>query len=53
MASVAKASKGNDVTKQQQEEEKGKGCRLEARHAIAKTLITTNPNLFTEAQTMG
>lgn len=55
MASVPKAAgKGEDAKKeQQQEEEKGKGCRIEARHAIAKTLVTTNPNLLTEAQTMG
>lgn len=56
MASVPKAAgKGEDAKKeqQQQEEEKGKGCRIEARHAIAKTLVTTNPNLLTEAQNMG
>ncbi|CAN0053782.1 unnamed protein product, partial [Ectocarpus fasciculatus] len=55
MASVPKAAgKGEDAKKeQQQEEEKGKGCRIEARHAIAKTLVTTNPNLLAEAQTMG
>ena len=52
MASVPKASKDED-SKEQQDEEKGKGCRLEARHAIAKTLVTTNPNLLTEAQNMG
>ncbi len=53
MASVPKASKKDDAKKDQQEEEKGKGCRMEARHAIAKTLVTTNPNLLTEAQNMG
>ncbi|CBJ28789.1 conserved unknown protein [Ectocarpus siliculosus] len=55
MASVPKAAgKGEDAKKeQQQEEEKGKGCRIEARHAIAKTLVTTNPSLLTEAQNMG
>eukprot|EP00752_Nemacystus_decipiens_P003774 g3475.t1 len=51
MASVPKASKDKDC--KEQDEEKGKGCRLEARHAIAKTLVTTNPNLLTEAQNMG
>lgn len=54
MASVPKVGKGVDAKQEQQrEEEKGKGCRLEARHAIAKTLVTTNPNLLTEAQAMG
>lgn len=52
MASVPKASKDKDG-KEPQDEEKGKGCRVEARHAIAKTLVTTNPNLLTEAQNMG
>lgn len=52
MASVPKASKNKD-NKEHTDEEKGKGCRLEARHAIAKTLVTTNPNLLTEAQSMG
>eukprot|EP00903_Cladosiphon_okamuranus_P017674 g16275.t1 len=54
MASVPKASKNKDKDgKEQLDEEQGKGCRLEARHAIAKTLVTTNPNLLTEAQNMG
>lgn len=50
MASGPKSAK---LDAQKSDEEKGKGCLSEARHAIAKTLITTNPNLLTEAQTMG
>lgn len=50
MASPPKRNKDDTPKK---EEEKGKGCLSESRHAIAKTLVTTNPNLLTEAQTMG
>lgn len=50
MASVPQSDK--DESKQK-DEEKGKGCLMEARHAIAKTLVTTNPHMLTEAQTMG
>lgn len=59
MASPSKAEKdggGNrkkTVEAAQDEQGQGKGCREESRHAIAKTLVTTNPNLLTEAQTMG
>lgn len=56
MASVPKSDKeagGSKGKEEKGKEEKGKGCREEARHAIAKTLVTTNPNLLTEAQRMG
>ncbi|CAM9409161.1 unnamed protein product [Ascophyllum nodosum] len=52
MASVLK--QGNGQGREMEEyKDMGKGCLSEARHAIAKTLVTTNPNLLTEAQTMG
>lgn len=50
MAATPSVSEGDSATKK---DDKGKGCILEARHAIAKTLVTTNPHLLTEAQTMG
>lgn len=54
MASVPKrGSDGPEKKEAEDEEGKVKGCLSEARHAIAKTLVTTNPNLLTEAQTMG
>ena len=53
MASPPKAGKDEDKDKNKKDPEKGKGCMEQARHAIAKTLVSTNPNLLTEAQTMG
>lgn len=53
MASPPKPAKDEDKNKSQNDPEKGKGCMEQARHAIAKTLVSTNPNLLTEAQTMG
>ncbi|CAM9199761.1 unnamed protein product [Laminaria digitata] len=51
MAATPSVSEGDSAT--MKKDDKGKGCILESRHAIAKTLVTTNPNLLTEAQTMG
>lgn len=54
MSSVTTSGKGEGAkSANTAHEDKSKGCREEARHAIAKTLVTTNPNLLTEAQTMG
>lgn len=50
MAATPSVSEADSATKKN---DKSKGCILEARHAIAKTLVTTNPHLLTEAQTMG
>lgn len=54
MASVPKSKPGKKGKKGgHDKQETGMGHLTEARHAIAKTLITTNPHLLTESQTMG